>query len=69
MNNIISLKRDSLRGAAWAKEFAIDSRDIADSQVTYDTLITYSVIFFRGGNQYEYYNFYRDTKLQDAGVR
>jgi cyanophycinase len=53
-------------GAAWAKEFAIDNRDSADSQATYDTLITYSVIFFRGGDQYEYYDLYRDTKLQEA---
>ncbi|MHC1777831.1 MAG: T9SS type A sorting domain-containing protein [Lentimicrobium sp.] len=53
-------------GAAFAKEFAIATRDSADSQITYDTLMTYDVIFFRGGDQYEYYDFYRDTKLQDA---
>jgi cyanophycinase len=53
-------------GAAFAKEFAIATRDSADSQVTYDTLLTYQVIFFRGGDQYDYYNLYRNTKLQDA---
>jgi len=53
-------------GAAWAKEFAIDSHDSADSQFTYDTLISYDVIFFRGGDQYDYYNLYRNTKLQEA---
>ncbi len=53
-------------GAAWAKEFAIASHDSADSQLTYDTLVTYDVIFFRGGDQYDYYDLYRDTKLQDA---
>lgn len=53
-------------GATYAKEFAIASRDSADSQVLYDTLLTYQVIFFRGGDQTEYYDFYRNTKLQDA---
>ncbi len=53
-------------GAAFAMEFAIATRDSADSQATYDTLMTYDVIFFRGGDQYEYYDFYRGTKLQDA---
>ncbi len=53
-------------GAAYAKEFAVATRDSADSQVLYDTLMTYEVIFFRGGDQYDYYSMYRNTKLQDA---
>lgn len=53
-------------GAAFAREFAIATRDSANSQFLYDTLLTYQVIFFRGGDQYEYYNLYRNTKLQDA---
>jgi len=53
-------------GAAFAKEFAIATRDSANSQVLYDTLLTYQVIFFRGGDQYEYYDLYRNTKLQEA---
>lgn len=53
-------------GAAYAKEFAISSRDSADSQVLYDTLMTYQTIFFRGGDQNDYYLLYRNTKLQDA---
>jgi cyanophycinase-like exopeptidase len=56
-------------GAAFAKEFAIASRDSADSQVLYDTLLTYQVVFFRGGDQTEYYDLYRNTKLQDAVTR
>lgn len=55
-------------GARYAKEFAIASRDSADSQVLYDTLLTYQVIFFRGGDQTEYYDLYRNTKLQDAVI-
>jgi len=53
-------------GAARAKEFAISSHDSADSQATYDTLTSYDVIFFRGGDQYDYYRLYRNTKLQEA---
>ncbi len=53
-------------GAARAKEFAISTHDSADSQATYDTLISYDVIFFRGGDQYDYYRLYRNTKLQEA---
>ncbi len=52
--------------ATRAKEFAIASRDSANSQATYDTLTSYDVIFFRGGDQYDYYSLYRNTKLQDA---
>lgn len=55
-------------GAMYAKEFAIASRDSANSQVLYDTLLTYQVIFFRGGDQTEYYDLYRNTRLQDAVV-
>lgn len=32
--------------AAYAREFAVSTRDSADSQVLYDTLMTYQVIFF-----------------------
>lgn len=51
-------------GAAFAREFGVASRDSADSQVLYDSLKTYQVIFFRGGDQYDYYRFYKNTKLQ-----
>ena len=53
-------------GAQRAKEFAIASHDSANSQATYDTLTSYDVIFFRGGDQYDYYSLYRNTKLQEA---
>ena len=53
-------------GAARAKEFAIATFDSANSQATFDTLTSYDVLFFRGGDQYDYYSLYRNTKLQDA---
>ncbi len=52
--------------ASYAKEFAVSSRDSADSQILYDTLLTYQMIFFRGGDQYDYYRYYRNTRLQQA---
>lgn len=53
-------------GASFAKEFAVATRDSAESQVLFDTLQTYQVIFFRGGDQYEYYQKYKNTRLQQA---
>jgi cyanophycinase len=53
-------------GATFAKEFAISDRDSADSQITFDTLLTYQAIFFRGGDQYNYYQFYKNTRLLQA---
>ena len=52
-------------GATAAKNFLINSGN-ADSQDIYDSLMTYDVIFFRGGNQANYYNSYRNTKTVDA---
>lgn len=53
-------------GAARAKEFAIATHDSANSQATYDTLTSYDVIFFRGGDQWDYYDLYKNTRLLDA---
>jgi cyanophycinase-like exopeptidase len=53
-------------GATYAKNFLINSVAIADSQATYDSLMAYDVIFFRGGDQKDYYLTYRNTKTQDA---
>lgn len=53
-------------GAVAAKNFTINSTTIADSQATYDSLMAYDVIFFRGGNQANYYLTYKHTKTQEA---
>ncbi len=53
-------------GASYAKNFPIATTAIANLQATYDSLITYDVIFFRGGNQWNYYNRYRNTLTQQA---
>jgi len=53
-------------GASFAKEFAVASRESADSQILYDSLLTYQMIFFRGGDQFNYYQYYKNTRLQQA---
>ncbi|NVO19840.1 MAG: hypothetical protein HXX13_09070 [Bacteroidetes bacterium] len=52
--------------ASYAKEFDVATRDSANTQFIYDSLVSYDVIFFRGGDQWEYYNFYKGTRLQQA---
>lgn len=53
-------------GATLATNFDISSTATADAQVTYDDLMTYDVIFLKGGDQYNYYSTYRGTKTQQA---
>ena len=53
-------------GAVAAKNFTINTTAIANAQATYDSLMTYDVIFFRGGNQANYYLTYKNTKTHDA---
>lgn len=53
-------------GAEYAKNFPITSTEQANQQAIYDSIIGYDVIFFRGGNQWNYYNYYRNTLLQQA---
>lgn len=53
-------------GAAAAKNFRIHTSALANSQATYDSLMAYDVIFFKGGNQANYYLTYKNSKVQDA---
>jgi cyanophycinase len=55
-------------GAVAADNIKIDSRTLADQQTTYDLLMQYDVFFFKGGDQSNYYNFYKDTKTEQAIV-
>lgn len=55
-------------GAVYAKNFIITNFNTADLQETYDSLLTYDMIFFRGGDQYDYYSDYKNTKTQDAVI-
>jgi len=53
-------------GAASAVNFDISTNEIANSQSTYDALMTYDVLFLKGGDQYNYYNIYKNTKTHQA---
>ncbi|MDW3212037.1 MAG: T9SS type A sorting domain-containing protein [Reichenbachiella sp.] len=53
-------------GAADAANFEIYSSALADAQDTYDDLMAYDVFFFKGGDQYEYYDLYQNSKVSQA---
>ena len=53
-------------GAKAAKNIIISSRSGADMQSLYDTLITYDGVFIKGGDQGQYYSYYKGTKTQAA---
>lgn len=53
-------------GAVFAKHFNINSASIADDQVTYDSLLNYDMVFLKGGDQWDYYSTYKNTKTQEA---
>lgn len=55
-------------GAVSAANFNISSASTADAQATYDDLMGYDVIFLKGGDQYNYYSTYKNTKTQQAIV-
>ena len=46
--------------------FDIDNSTLANSQAIYDSLMNYDVFFIKGGNQWDYYNTWNDTKVEDA---
>jgi len=53
-------------GASTARNFLINDDAAANAQATYDSLITYDVIFLKGGDQYNYYSHYRGTRTEEA---
>lgn len=55
-------------GAVEADNIKLNSRTISDEQSTYDLLMQYDVFFFKGGDQSFYYNYFKDTKTEQAIV-
>lgn len=53
-------------GADTAYNKTINSRSIADQQATYDELISAQAIFIRGGDQWDYINYWKGTKTEAA---
>jgi len=52
--------------AVAATYFKIANAEDADDAALYDTLITYGMVFIKGGNQANYYNYYKGTKTEEA---
>ncbi|MBC8266028.1 MAG: cyanophycinase [Flavobacteriales bacterium] len=53
-------------GAYDTARFDIDNLTLANSQATYDSLMQFDVFFIKGGNQWNYYNTWNNTKVEDA---
>ena len=53
-------------GASDTALFDIDNLTLANSQATYDSLMNYDVFFIKGGDQWDYYNTWKNTKVEDA---
>ncbi|MCF8307464.1 MAG: Type 1 glutamine amidotransferase-like domain-containing protein [Bacteroidales bacterium] len=53
-------------GAEQADNFSVMTNQQADQQSLYDDLKTYDAVFFKGGDQSNYYLYYKDTKLTQA---
>jgi len=53
-------------GAVTADNIKLDSRAKSDLQATYDLLMQYDAFFFKGGDQSFYYNYFKDTKTEQA---
>ena len=49
-----------------AKDFIVANSTTANQPALYDSLISYQVIFFAGGDQWDYYSQYKNTKLEEA---
>ena len=53
-------------GAVEAKNFILDSRNKADEATLINEIKTFDVIFFKGGDQSRYYEYYKNTLLHTA---
>lgn len=55
-------------GASQAQNLKINSRTLADQQSVYDQLISAKAVFIKGGDQWNYINYWKGTKTE-AGIR
>lgn len=53
-------------GAIAAKHFDLSKQTIINSNETYTELMEYDVFFIKGGDQYNYYSGWKNTKIQQA---
>ncbi len=53
-------------GASTSYNLRINSRTLADSQAMYDSIVAADGIFIKGGNQYNYINYWKGTLTEEA---
>ncbi|GAB1441944.1 hypothetical protein MASR2M39_07790 [Ignavibacteriales bacterium] len=53
-------------GASASFNLRINSRTLADSQAMYDSIVALDGIFIKGGNQYNYINYWKGTLTEEA---
>lgn len=54
------------KGASWSSNLRINTRELANSQAVYDSIVSASAIFIKGGDQYNYINYWKGTLTGDA---
>ena len=52
--------------AVAAKHFDLSAVDPGDYPVIYDSLMTYDMFFFKGGDQHDYYSNFNDNEIEQA---
>ncbi len=53
-------------GASAAVNLRIQSKSVADQQATYDAIISAQAVFIKGGDQWNYVNYWKNTKTAAA---
>lgn len=53
-------------GASTSYNLRINSRTLADSQAMYDSIVASDGVFIKGGNQYNYVNYWKGTLTEEA---
>lgn len=54
------------KGASHSSNLKINSRTLANSQAIYDSIFSASAVFIKGGDQYDYINYWKGTLTEDA---
>lgn len=55
-------------GAVHSRNFIIRNQATANAEETYDSLLNYGAIFFKGGDQWDYYHIYKGTLVEQAAL-
>lgn len=53
-------------GASGVEKLIINSRETADSEEIYSRIVSSEGIFIKGGDQWKYYSYFKDTRTEEA---